>query len=62
MRALVTGTEGFVGSHLVEHLLESGDEVWGTIYEKNNTDRLERVVDQITLRIGDLAKDRKSVV
>ena len=55
MRALITGTEGFVGSHLVEHLLEQGDEVWGTIYEKNSASRLAHVIDQITMRVGDLS-------
>lgn len=29
MRALVTGISGFVGGHLAEHLLDSGDEVSG---------------------------------
>ena len=30
MKALVTGAGGFVGKHLIEHLEESGDEVFGT--------------------------------
>ncbi len=29
MRALVTGVSGFVGGHLAEHLIESGDLVVG---------------------------------
>lgn len=31
MRALVTGAEGFVGRYLIEHLIESGDEICGTV-------------------------------
>lgn len=29
MRALVTGSSGFAGGHLVSHLTDEGDEVWG---------------------------------
>jgi UDP-glucose 4-epimerase len=28
MRALITGGSGFIGSHLADHLLEQGDDVW----------------------------------
>ena len=30
MRAFITGMAGFAGSHLAEHCLASGDEVWGS--------------------------------
>ena len=30
MKALVTGAGGFVGKHLIEHLEESGDDVFET--------------------------------
>jgi len=30
MRALITGASGFVGHHLIQHLIECGDEVVGT--------------------------------
>ncbi len=35
MRALITGVGGFVGGFLAKHLIESGDEVFGTIYSGN---------------------------
>jgi len=35
MKALITGIEGFVGSHLAELLIRKGVEVGGIIYEKN---------------------------
>jgi len=33
MRALITGYSGFVGPYLAQHLLESGDEVYGVLFE-----------------------------
>jgi GDP-4-dehydro-6-deoxy-D-mannose reductase len=38
MRALVTGASGFVGTQLVRHLRESGDEVYGVDRECDVTD------------------------
>ncbi len=39
MRALVTGACGFVGDHLARHLLESGDEVVGTVFQRNLSEK-----------------------
>ncbi len=38
MRALVTGSTGFVGTHLIHHLRENGDEVFGIDRERDVTD------------------------
>jgi GDP-4-dehydro-6-deoxy-D-mannose reductase len=37
MRALITGANGFVGTHLMRHLRESGDEVYGIDRERDVT-------------------------
>ncbi len=55
MRVLITGTEGFAGSHLVDHCLSQGDDVWGTCYPGAKTTNLANHLDQITLRVGDLS-------
>lgn len=41
MRALVTGGEGFIGSHVVEHLLENGYEV--VILDDQSTGKFENI-------------------
>ena len=41
MRTAVTGGAGFIGSHLVEHLLHRGDEV--AVIDNLSTGRLENL-------------------
>ncbi len=54
MRVLITGAEGFAGSHLVDHCLAQGDEVWGTCRPGARTTNIVHQLDNITLRVGDL--------
>jgi GDP-4-dehydro-6-deoxy-D-mannose reductase len=54
MKILITGAEGFAGSHLVDHCLEQGDEVWGTCWPGARTGNIAERLDHITLRVGDL--------
>ena len=42
MRALVTGAAGFVGRHLVDHLLSEGDEVVATDRASGGPDVLDQ--------------------
>lgn len=54
MKALITGIAGFAGSHLAEHLLQEGHEVSGIILPKDSRKNLEAVLDQVTLREGNI--------
>jgi GDP-4-dehydro-6-deoxy-D-mannose reductase len=56
MRVLITGSEGFAGSHLAEHCLAQGDEVWGTCGSGARATNISHLLDQITVRVGDLSK------
>jgi GDP-4-dehydro-6-deoxy-D-mannose reductase len=56
MRVLITGAEGFTGSHLTELCLQQGDEVWGTCRPGARATNLTQFLDQITLRVGDLSQ------
>jgi GDP-4-dehydro-6-deoxy-D-mannose reductase len=57
-RCLVTGCEGFVGSHLADLLVEKGLSVWGMVY--GETGHLDHLRGRITLLECDL-KDRQGV-
>ena len=62
-KALITGITGQDGSYLAELLLEKGYEVHG-IYRRtslSNTERIDHIIDKITLHYGDLA-DSLSIV
>ena len=56
MRILITGSEGFAGSQLVDHCLAQGDEVWGTCLPGARASNLAHCLDQIVLRVGDLCQ------
>lgn len=56
MKILITGAEGFAGSHLVDHCLDAGDEVWGTCRPGARANNLTHRLDKITLRVGDLSQ------
>jgi GDP-4-dehydro-6-deoxy-D-mannose reductase len=60
MRALITGSNGFVGQHLIRHLRDSGDEVLGVDREYDVTDEasvrevFERFVPDTTYHLAAL--------
>ncbi len=54
-RVLVTGVTGFVGSHLVDYMLERGDcEIVGIQRWRSRTENIEHFADRITLLECDL--------
>lgn len=55
---LITGCEGFVGSHLAEYLIESGLNVSGMVYR--DTGNLDHLRDKTDIREGDI-EDRDTV-
>jgi UDP-glucose 4-epimerase len=52
MRAVVTGGAGFIGSHLVDALVERGDDV--VVVDNLSTGRVERVADGAALEEADI--------
>ncbi len=54
MRALITGITGFVGSHLAEHLLANGYQVYGTMRWRSRLDNINHIKNKITLIEADI--------
>ena len=55
MRALITGVNGFAGSHLAEYLLAHTDlEVWGTDISSNDRN-IAHIRDDLELVVGDMS-------
>lgn len=54
-RVLLTGITGFVGSHLAERLLQSGDEVHGLAIEEPPYANLAAIVEHVDIHRADLA-------
>lgn len=48
-KVLITGINGFAGSHLVEHLLAKGDQISGTVLPGTGLANLGSLVDQVSL-------------
>lgn len=59
MKVLITGATGFIGSHLAAFLLEKGDEVHGTVWDKNELRNVEAIKDRINLLTCDIRDESR---
>jgi GDP-4-dehydro-6-deoxy-D-mannose reductase len=53
-KALITGITGFAGSHLAEHLLNAGMEVYGTARWRSKLDNIEHIKNDVHLLTADI--------
>jgi len=60
MQLLITGITGFVGSHMAEHALAQGVDVFGSIRWRSKTDNIDHLRSKVTLVESDL-RDLSSV-
>jgi GDP-4-dehydro-6-deoxy-D-mannose reductase len=57
MKALITGADGFIGSHLADFLLDKNMEIYATVYSgKKNIEHLENKINLIECDITDRKK------
>ena len=61
MKALVTGIDGFVGSHLTSLLLGEGTQVFGLVHDMGRVHRLQAVADRVDLVPGDVTRSEDLV-
>jgi GDP-4-dehydro-6-deoxy-D-mannose reductase len=59
MKVLITGATGFIGSHLAEFLLEKGDDVHGTVWDKNELKNVESIKDKINILECDIRNEAR---
>lgn len=59
MKCLITGINGFVGSHLAEYLQEKKIRIIGTIYPKNSTQNILHIIKKIKTFPCDLSIPRE---
>jgi GDP-4-dehydro-6-deoxy-D-mannose reductase len=60
MRVLITGVTGFVGSHMAEHALAQGAQVFGACRWRSNHENIEGIRSKLQLLEADL-RDQTSV-
>jgi GDP-4-dehydro-6-deoxy-D-mannose reductase len=56
LRVLITGITGFAGSHLAEHLVSRGDEVYGLAHERPPFRNLVAIGDRVRIHEGDITR------
>ncbi len=58
MKVLITGVTGFAGSHLADHLIEAGHEVWGLRRWRSRDDNVAHLAGRLRLIEGDITDAR----
>ena len=53
-KILITGANGFIGSHVTHRLFEDGNEVHIILRRDANTDRIKDILPKLKVHQGDL--------